>query len=454
MTSYPQTDLGNAELFVDYIGRDNWRFDHRRGIWFQWTGHYWEEDRKGEASHAMSLTVRERERRALDCPTDAERTNELNWCLESESASRLGAMLRLAKSQPAIALRGDEWDSDPWLLAVQNGVVDLRTADLLDCSRERLLMLRATARYDPGAQCPRWERFVAEICEGDQMLADYLQRAAGYCLTADTREQVFFNLWGEGSNGKTTFVEVLAHVLGSYSLSLPLVSLTMNRNDAIPNDIAQLPGKRFVTIVESNRRARLNTALIKRLTGGDTMSARFMRREWFQFVPVAKFWLVTNHKPRVDDDSYGYWRRVHLIPLMHVFERNDKDETLREKLITEAPGILTWAVIGCLEWQTKGLGMPPVVSNATKEYQSESDPVGRFVAECCTLGSQYWVKRSELSTAFWNWATDNGDSCQLDQRDLSARLEKLGFTRNRVGHNRDRVWRGIALIPPGEAVAP
>lgn len=445
MKTYQRTDLGNTELFVDYLGADNWRFDHRRGLWFQWSGHYWEENLKAEVMHAMSLTIRERERRAPDTLSDSERTDELDWCLQSENAYRLRAMVDLAKSQPSIALIGNEWDRDPWLLGVPNGVVDLRSTALMECNREHLLMLRAATSYDPSAACPKWEKFIWEICGGDQMLADYLQRAVGYCLTGDTREQVFFVPWGEGGNGKTTFCETVGFVLGSYALTLPISSLTMSRNDTIPNDLAQLPGKRFVTTAETNRRVTLNAALIKRLTGGDTMSARFMRREWFEFEPVGKFWLVTNHKPRVDDDSHGFWRRVHLIPFLQKFEGKEKDDTLREKLKAEASGILNWAVMGCFLWQAEGLNMPPTVSEATKEYQSESDPIGEFLTERCTKRPYSWVKGSVLYDAFLEWERETGDTFHIDRREFAARLEKQGFTRDRIGHNRDRVWRGIDL---------
>ncbi len=182
---------------------------------------------------------------------------------------------------------------------------------------------------------------------------------------------------------------------------------------------------------------------MKVLTGCDDITARFLYNEFFSFTPIAKFWLAFNHKPMVDDASHGFWRRVRLIPFLHRFEGEQLDKHLMKKLRAEAPGILAWAVRGCLQWQREGLGLPGAVQQATDEYQREADIVGEFLEEQCVLDIDSHVPAVELWAEFREWALLNGE--RMDRRTLANRLEDKGFRRGRLGHSRTRVWFGIRL---------
>src|SRR5262249_4534420 len=199
-------------------------------------------------------------------------------------------------------------------------------------------------QFDSSARCPRWNQFLVEVFEDNQELIDFVQRAVGYSLTGDTSEQCLFLNFGGGSNGKSTFLEVLRRVAGGYGHNMPFSTLEIKARTSIPNDVAALAGRRLVTASETNESVRLNEERVKALTGCDAITARFLNKEFFTFHPVAKFWLAFNHKPRVADDSHGFWRRIRLIPFLHEFKDTARDKHLLEKLLAEAPGILVWAV--------------------------------------------------------------------------------------------------------------
>jgi putative DNA primase/helicase len=283
-----------------------------------------------------------------------------------------------------------------------------------------------------------------EVFDHDPIMVSYIQRAVGYSLTGDSREQCFFLCWGGGRNGKSTLLEVLKHVLGTYSLVLPFTSFIVKSASVIPNDLALLPGKRFVVAKESPKAATLDEAMIKQLTGSDHISARFLHREFFEFKPVAKIWLAANHKPLIRDETNSIWRRVHLIPFTQRFEGEKCDETLTDKLIAESAGILAWAVEGCALWQASGLQPPETVLNARSEYREESDPVGRFLAEACEIGEGYSVPVAQVREAYQSWAGDNGEMA-ASYWECSNRLKSRGFVSKEIGHEKVRHWLGFRL---------
>ena len=307
-----------------------------------------------------------------------ERTKQVQWARESESRARLEATLRLARTEYPIADAGSDWDADPLLLGVRNGVVDLRTGNLRAGERSDKITLQAGVAFDPEAVAPRWERFLGEIFEGDRDRIDYVQKCVGYSLTGNVSEQCVFICFGEGANGKSTLLDAIAHVLGDYARNLPFSALEHGARQAIPSEIASLMGRRFVTAIETDESARLNEARIKALTGGDVVTARFLYGEWFTFAPTAKYWLAFNHPPQVADASRGFWRRVRMIAFPHEFTNAEADQTLSATLRAEAPGILAWIVRGCLKWQREGLNAPDSIRSATQAYREECDPACRF----------------------------------------------------------------------------
>jgi putative DNA primase/helicase len=353
-------------------------------------------------------------------------------------------MLTLARSERQLADDGSKWDGDIWAFGVANGVIDLKTGKLRPGKPTDQITLHSNIAFDPDAKCPRWEKFLIEIFGGDPELISYIQRAIGYSLTGETSEQCFFCCYGEGANGKSTFLNAIHNVLGSYASNLPFSAFELAVRSTVPNDVATLPGRRFVTAIETDESARLNEARIKAITGGDLITARQLYREFFSFKPVAKFWLAFNHPPIVADDSHGFWRRVHVIPFVCQFDPQVEPQ-LEQTLKAEAPGILAWAVRGCIEWQALGLNAPAEVQLATKAYRSESDSLRDFIEDRCVRYPLAHISVAALMEAYVVWARQNAVPNMLKRSEFSRRLEAMELDKLRVGHLRTWTWVGICL---------
>lgn len=327
----------------------------------------------------------------------------LKFAHRSRNLGRLRAMIDLARSEEPIADAGDSWDTDRYLLAVANGVVDLQTGQLRAGLREDKITRSTNIEFDPDAKAPRWEKFLAEIFSEDHELVNYVRRAVGYSATGDTREHCLFFMLGSGANGKSTFLNVVRQILGDYGHVMPSSTIASINRSNVPNDVAALDGARFIVSSETSERAKLNEERIKALTGGDKISARFLYREFFEFTPCGKFWIATNHMPRVEDDSAGFWRRVRVIPFFAMFSGEQLDRDLERKLLAERPGILNWIVRGALEWQKAGLQAPKAVEEATNEFREESDTLRAFVSECCIEEPKKMCRAGEIFREYQEW---------------------------------------------------
>ncbi len=442
---YPWTDSGNAELIAARF-KDSLRFDHQRKRWLVWRRKRWQEDRDGAVFRMAKAAARERLRAAACIREDDKREAMIDWARLSESHYRLKAALELAKNTAPIANAGNRWDSDPFLLGVGNGVVDLRTGHLRTARPQDRITLNTEILYEPSARCPRFEQFLREAFSSDAEVIQFVQKAVGYSLSGDVTEQCLFACCGDGANGKSTLLEIIRYVLGDYAHNLPFSAFELTARSSISNDIAGVASKRFVTAVETNENVRLNEGRLKALTGGDRCTARFLYQENFSFDPTAKFWLAFNHKPRVTDDSHGFWRRIRLIPFTTKFSDSNRDKDLPAKLRAEAQGILSWAVRGCLLWQQEGLGVPPAVDAATKTYRQENDAVGEFIEERYLASPDGFVSSSVLRAEYEYWAQENGETA-LDPRALADRLRARGLVRDRGGQPRVRGWRGLQKRP-------
>lgn len=436
-----RSDSGNAELFATLFC-DRLRFDHRRQRWLWYAGHWWTIDPDGGIMRLAKQAARSRLKTSATVGDDERRKKEAEWALRSESLPRLQAMLMLAQSEKPLADDGSRWDSDPWLLGAANGVVDLRTGKLRAGKPSDQITLHTHIAFDTKAQSRRFDEFVEEIFDSDPDLISYVNRAVGYSFTGDTSEQCFFCCHGEGANGKTTLLNIIRYVIGDYARNLPFSAFELTARSTIPNDVATLPGRRFVTAIETDESARLNEARIKALTGGDPITARLLYRELFTFDPVAKFWLAFNRRPMVADDSHGFWRRVHMIPFNRQFDPGTESD-LPDKLRSEAAGIFAWAVRGCLEWQKYGLNPPASVVDATNAYCQESDPLRDFLADRCILHHDAQTTVAELWTEYLEWCVQSGVHHSVERPAFSRRLEALGCRKTRSGHNRDWTWLGI-----------
>ena len=439
------TDLGNAMRLVAQHSEDI-RYCGAWKSWLFWDGLRWNEDETGEVERRAKGTARGiySEAASVGNPDDSKPIFE--WARQSESESRIRAMINLAKTEPGIPARVDDLDTDPWLLGVKNGTLNLRTGDVRTACRDDLITKLAPVEYNPAAVCPVWERFLSEIFkDGNQQMVQFLQRAVGYSLTADVSERVLFILHGGGSNGKTTFLETIRDLLGDYAEVTSADTLLVKRPGTIPNDLAALKGARFALASEAEQGRRLAEAQVKLMTGGDTIPARRLYGEWFSFRPTFKIWLATNHKPIIRSDSKAIWDRIRLIPFKVRISDEMQDKGLPRKLREERPGILAWAVRGCLEWQKCGLGVPAEVRDATAGYQSEMDAFGNFLAECCVLEPDAWVTTAALRQTYEEWARENGEQHLLVGSEFAERLRGRGCEPK--SHHEGRGWGGIRLAP-------
>lgn len=431
-TDFAKTDSGNAELFTQLYG-DRVRFNHRRGRWLLWGEHHWTEDPDGTVHRLAKEAVRQRYLAATALDNLEDRAAQAKFAVVSENRQRLEALLALARNQLPISDRGDAWDRNPWLLGVGNGVLDLRTGALIDGEPDQRITKVVDVRFDPQATCPRWLRFLDEVFNGDQETIDFIWRAIGYSLAGDTSEQCVFACYGTGSNGKSVLLSVIRKLAGAYAYNAPFSVFELQNRGNIPNDVAALAGARLVTSSETNEGTRLNEGRLKALTGNDPITARFLNREFFTFYAEAKYWLAVNHRPRVDDQSFGFWRRVRLIPFLRTFDA-DRDSGLESKLVRELPGILAWAVRGCLAWQDQGLGLPDTVATATEAYRQDSDPLAQFLDDCCVIRPDARCGATEAYLAYVAWATQRA---MKESEKLSSTLfgTKLGerFQKKRSG---------------------
>ena len=447
------TDLGNARRLVRRHGRDV-RYVHTWGQWLVWDGRRWARDETGAVHRLARETVRSIYVEAAQAADTATAKALARWAMQSESAGRLAAMVEVARSEEEVAIAHHALDGDPWLLTVRNGTIDLRTGNLRPHRREDLMTRMVNVDYDPDTTCPTWLAFLDRVTGGDQDLQTYLQRAVGYTLSGDTSEQCLFFAHGNGSNGKSTFFGVLSELFGDYGMRIDAESLMLrHQGGGIPNDLARLPGARFVVSSEISGGHRLNEARVKDLTGGDAMVARFLRAEFFQFKPSLTLWMYGNERPRVHGADHGIWRRIRLLPFTVTIPDEERDPQLSTRLLAELPGILAWAVRGCLDWQRHGLPIPAVVRAATDDYRSDMDVIGRFVEEQCIVHPRATVSASALYQAYEAWCAANGEHA-VSQTAFGERLNQRGIGKTRTGRGILRTGIGLRAEDATPAVTP
>lgn len=452
-------ETGDAEMLAE-LYTDRVVFDHSEQSWHHWTGHRWKRDRchavrnlvanevAAQYHHGAALARRNRDGEA------AKALASRGGCLRSRR--RKTNVLFEARSLPTIALTGDEWDANPWLLGAPNGTIDLKTGELRPGQPQDYIRdIAPTPWHGLEARAPRWERFLLEIFGSDGELVDFLQRLLGYGITGQAVEHKLPVLWGEGRNGKDTMLETLNHVLGELAAPVQnevLLSGRRSPNAASPHVYA-LRELRLAWSSETEEGARLAAGQVKLLTGGGTLTARPLYGSPVTFRPRYLFLLITNHKPHANADDYALWKRLLLVPFEEKFVKNPRephehkaDPYLAQELRREAPGILAWLVKGCLAWQERGLDVPPKVARATQKYQDEEDIIGVFFEDCCVLEPGAEVKASCLFQAYVRWCDDRGGKSMSQTsfgRRMSRRFEKV---RRSDGHH----YRGIGLVSDGD----
>jgi len=440
LTVYNTTDVGNAERLITHHGHKlHYCRPWRR--WLTWDDTRWKPDDTGTAERLAQETVRTILTEALDLDGD-QRKKLISHALQSERAGRIRGLLEMAEVRDHIPVIPDQLDQDHGRLNLQNGTLNLDTLELQPHRQQDLITKLAPVRYDPDAQAPRWLRFLEEIFDGDHDLIGFVQRAAGYSLTGDTAAQVFFLLHGTGSNGKSTFLETLADLLGDYAQQAPADTFLEKRSTGIPNDIARLQGARFVTAVETGEQRRLDESLVKRMTGSDRVTARFLRQEFFEFTPIFKVWFATNHKPTIKGTDQAIWRRIRLIPFTVTFPPEKRDHNLKTKLRAELPGILNWAIEGLRAYKEQRLDPPDAVTKATAEYRGEQDILGAFLEEHTRGDTSSSASAGELYKKYVDWAHQSGERAE-SQTAFGLRLRERGYQQVRTKSH--RYWAGLRL---------
>lgn len=449
-------DQGNARRLVMQHGA-SLRYVKRWKTWLVWTGTHWQKDETGAAMRYAKDTARRIYHEAANVANTADAKQLAHWAMQSESESRLRSMLSLAESELEVARTTDDFDQNEWLFNCRNGTLDLRTGKLKAHDPADAITHYVDVEYDPQATCPNFLSFLDVIMDGNQAMVDFLQRAIGYTLTGDVREECLFIPWGDGSNGKSTLLNIIHDITGAYSRNMRPESLMASRQQSgsAPNgDIARLKGSRFVSAIETDQGQRLNESQLKILTSRDPVTASFKYGDDFEFPPTWKIWLATNHKPVIRGTDGGIRRRLKLIPFTVKFvdpkehpeapARLHKNGQMGSLLKQELPGILAWAVKGCLIWQRDELDIPQKVKQATSEYFDEMDVIGAFLGETCITGASYKTSYQTIYAAYKMWC-EQMNEYTLKARDFAKSLEERGLEKRNSAPNGSAEWHGIGL---------
>lgn len=416
------TDIANAKRLAERHGRDL-KFTPERG-WYVWDGRRWAVDERGILVQARAketaLAIFDEIKDSID------RDAHMKHAKRSQSKASIEAMIWLARSEPGIPARLTDFDKDGWLLNVGNGTLELRTGKLRPHARADLISNLVDIAFDPAAEPELWDAFLWRVLDHDDELYAYLRRFVGYLLIGDTSEQSLHFLLGSGANGKSVFCEVLMRLMGDYAMAASPDMIMLKRHASIPNDVARLRGVRVATMNETSQGARFDEAKLKDLTGGDTLTARFLHHEFFDFPPTHRIVIRGNHKPAITGTDEGIWRRLRMVPFAVEIPADEQDHNLLRKLEGELPGILNWALQGCREWQQSGLKPPAVVTAAVNEYRAESDTLGRFLAECCEVRKLAQVKSSVLFKRYQEFCEAAGERW-TSAKDFPAEMQRRGF---------------------------
>jgi putative DNA primase/helicase len=408
---------------------DKLRFVAQWNQWFSWDGTCWREDKtRNIFSMAREL-----------CREVANGINKGNERKRIASAKTRAAVVSLASEDRRLAATVEQWDANPWLLNTPDGVVDLHTGKLRE-HRPHDYMTKQTAASPAGA-CPMWKKFLKEVTGGDEELQKYLQRITGYFLTGETYEQELFFFYGSGGNGKGVWVQTISGIFKDYHHASSIETFTVARTERHPTELAGLLGARLVTASETEEGRRWAEARIRELTGNDTIETRFMRQDFFNFKPQFKLLFSGNHMPTLRTVNKAITRRFNRIPFAVTIADAQVNRHLTDELKAEWPGVLKWAIEGCLEWQRIGLSPPKVVTEATESYLESEDVLGAWLDECCKLDVNAWESSTSLYKSWRNWAMDR-DTWIGDEKSFLQRLEDRGGCFRR-GKNKEKTARGF-----------
>lgn len=431
MRAYTFDDMGNAERFVDLFG-ENVRYCYTEKKWYFYNSMRWSVDNLGVILRMADKCVEAMKAEAkLYLQADEESGGDMAKAFEKHiksSRSNKSKKAMLNEIEHHLPILPIQMDRYKMALNTPSGIINLKNGDVKAHNPEYYFTKITSVDCAEAADCPRWLAFLDDIFAGDKDLIRYIQKAVGYSLTGSTAEQCAFFLYGTGRNGKSTFIDVIRDVFGDYAANIQpeTIMVKSSQSNAINSDIARLKGARLVTSVEPNEGVRLNEGLLKQLTGDDTVTARKLYSEEFEFKPEFKLWMATNHKPIIRGTDTGIWRRIHMIPFNVQIPEDKVDKNLTHKLKAEMAGIFKWCIDGCLMWQREGLQMPAAVLKSVREYRREMDVISAFIEDKCTLEGT--VQASMLYAAYVSWADSNNEYCMSNTKfstELAKRFEKV-----------------------------
>lgn len=434
---YTYDDTGNALRFRD-ANAGLIHYNHVDGCWIYWDGVRWASDENGEIKRRADKMLADMAKDLKEMQDDPAYNAYKKHLSRSRSHRGKEGFIAEARHLEGVPVLPSEMDRAGNAFNVRNCLISLKTGKTAEHDKKYMISKLAPVTYDENAKCPRWDRFIEEITCGDKSLQLYLQRMIGYCMTAYTKEQCIFFLYGNGSNGKSVFVDTIAYMLGEYAASCqPETVMMRDRNNTARGDLARLKGARMVVTSEPNDGCRLDEGIVKQMTGGteNKLTARFLYGREFEFSPEFKIVMSTNYKPVIKGTDNGIWRRVRLIPFTAEFTKENRDPQLTEKLRRELPGILNWAIAGAVGWCKEGLPPCAIIDEAGQEYRSEMDRVQQFLDDCTTRSESSSTQASTLYKCYKAWCSEQGDRFPVGSTKFFMELKRRFKSRKTEAYN-------------------
>ena len=403
--------------------------------WFFFNGSYWQEDIGNQrvelaAERVANSIKKEKPELSFSTKTDEDKAMNEWYRFQKDSRSHMAKMHMIDEFKKYVIVKHGEFDKEDMLLNTESGYVDLSSGELHDHDIDKKFSHQTVAEYSDNVDAPLWEKFLNQIFNNDEELIHYVQKAIGYSFTGSVDEQCLFILNGRGRNGKSVFSNVVSDVAGNYAKQMNVQTIVAKKNQSgsANSDIARLEGARIVTSSELNEGDRFDESLVKQLTGGDKILARFLYGSEFEYKPKFKIWMATNHLPIIRGTDDGIWRRIKIIPFNIQIPKEKVDKKLEYKLKAEYTGILNWIVQGAIMWQQEGLEDPEAVTKVIETYRAEMDPLDAFLEECCTTGQNYSIKAREMYDAYHEWAKESEEykmSMTKFGREMSKKLLRV-----------------------------
>ncbi len=435
-----KTEVKMAKLFASWA-ESQAIYVQEKKQWFLWNGNVWKAD---QANHITALVAQFLSILSDGCKRS--RYRELADTIKKfETLSKLNNLAKLAT--PALAQTVNKLDQNPMLLALGNTYIDLETGKLIPPDPSHLVSISSPVQYDPEADCPTFKEFIHTIFEGDEDIISFIQKMIGYSMTGRGDEQCMFILNGDGANGKSTLMNIISKLLGGYARTAASQTLMANTRSGVGDDLMHLVGSRFINVSETDQGQALAEAKIKRITGGDAITARNLFSTYGTFKLNGKIWLATNNLPNIQGRDHGIYRRLRVIPFNKKFTPDQQDKTLANRLETELSGIMNWAIEGCLKWQADGLSSPQIILDQLDQYQTEMDTVGNYAAENLVLQPEGKLQSSKLFTHYKEWCRVMGYTAQDDRGFKNSMLQMDGVSHSRSRNG--RFYDGLSYQPHG-----